>query len=103
MGLETDRKYHFWSGFGFTKRGTSWSHWILSKSNAFEQEDEEQHFGALSSAGNSDHIEMLAARPAGEDELAGEGRPVRPLHEGGGPVALLQHQVGQPAGREQLR
>ncbi len=46
---------------------------------------------------------MLAARPAGVDELAGEGRPVRPLHEGGGPVALLQHQVGQPAGREKLR
>ncbi len=48
-------------------------------------------------------MEMLAARPAGHDKLAGEGRPVRPLHEGGGPVALLQHQVGQPAGGQQLR
>jgi hypothetical protein len=57
----------------------------------------------LSSSGNSDHVEMLAAGPAGEDELAGEGRPVRPLHEGGGPVALLQHQVGQSAGGQQLR
>ncbi len=101
MGLDTNRKYRYYFGSGFMKPGTSRSHWILFKStgNVFSRRIKNSTVCSLSSAGNSDHMEMLAARPAGKDELAGEGRPVRPLHEGGGPVALLQHQVGQPAGR----